>query len=391
MRVMLRYRTRKTQASNIDALCVARGASSTRLRCPIVFDAPRNTQYALRVFLSIILLVVVVGCRSTSPDPSPPAPALETWRGVHVPAWSDEQLGVLEQELPQFAADGVNVVVVEVDYNFDFKSHPELRPSRFVTRAKAREFAAAAKQLGIKVIPELNCLGHQSWAGSTSPLLAKYPKLDETPGKFMDNKGIYCRSWCPQNPEVYRIVFPLIDELADAFQADSFHVGMDEVFIIGDKSCPRCHDEDPAKLFAECVNRLHAHIVVERKMQMLMWGDRLLDAHTMGNHMYEESMNGTWPAVDMIPKDIIICDWHYDFHTNYPSVPFLLGKGFRVWPSGFRPLEATEAFSQFSLGQREQNKNVIGYLCTTWSASRTNIDLATWPPITQILPEWKNK
>jgi hypothetical protein len=343
------------------------------------------------LFFAIVLLLLATGCRNVAPNGSSPAPKVESWRGVHVPAWDDQQLDALDHELPQFAADGVNAMVIEVDCNFDFQSHPELRPAKFVTKAKAREFTAAARQLGIKVIPEFNCLGHQSWAGTTLPLLAKYPQLDETPGKFTDNKGIYCRSWCPQNPEVYRIVFPLIDEIADAFQADMFHVGMDEVFIIADKSCPRCHDEDPAKLFAECVNKLHEHIVGERKMQMLMWGDRLLNAHTMGNHMYEESMNGTWPAADMIPKDIIICDWHYDYHTNYPSVPYFLSKGFRVWPSGFRPLKATEAFSQFSLEQREQNRNVIGYLCTTWSESRTNGDLSTWPPIAQILPEWKNK
>lgn len=308
-----------------------------------------------------------------------------------MPVRDDKQLMALEGELPQLAADGVNVIVVEVNYNFDFKSHPELRLPEYITKAKAREFTAAARKLHIRVIPEFDCLGHQSWKGTTFPLLAKYPQLDETPGKFMDNQGIYCRSWCPQNPEVYKIVFPLIDEIADAFQAKMFHVGMDEVFIIGDQSCPRCHDQDPARLFAECVNKLHEHITGERKMQMLMWGDRLLDAYTMGNHMYEESMNGTWPAVDMIPRDIIICDWHYDYHTNFPSVPFFLSKGFRVWPSGFQPLAATKAFSDFSLAQRDHNKNVIGYLCTTWSVALTNGNLGTWPPVAQILPNWIGK
>jgi len=28
--------------------------------------------------------------------------------------------------------------------------------------------------------------------------------------------------------------------------------------------------------------------------------------------------------------------------STYPSVPLLLDKGFRVWPSGWQPLEATE-------------------------------------------------
>jgi hypothetical protein len=336
--------------------------------------------------LSLFLLAVAC-CRAAPPNVLPPD---ETWRGVHEHIQTDKQLGEVEKQLPKFAAAGVNVFVIQVDYAFDFKSHPELRGKYYITKAKAREFTAAARRVGIRVIPELDCLGHQSGGSRTYPLLVKYPQLDETPGQFPGNKGIYCRSWCPQNPQVYKLIFPLIDELADAFQATAFHVGMDEVFIIGDKSCPLCHDQDPAKLFAECVNKLHQHIVVERNMQMLMWGDRLLDAHTMGNHMYEESMNGTWPAVDIIPKDIIICDWHYLNQTNYPSVPFFLNKGFRVWSSGFDPLDATEAFSKFSLEQRQKNKNVIGYLCTTWSRAYTN-DIAAWPPVTEILPQWEDK
>ena len=34
------------------------------------------------------------------------------------------------------------------------------------------------------------------------------------------------------NPKTNEIVFALIDELIDAFQAKAFHVGMDEVFLL---------------------------------------------------------------------------------------------------------------------------------------------------------------
>src|ERR1051325_10260957 len=71
------------------------------------------------------------------------------------------------------------------------------------------------------------------------------------------------------------------DELADAFDANAFHAGMDEVFIIGSEFCPRCKGKDPAKLFAKAVNDLQTHIVDERKLQMLIWGDRLLDAKAL--------------------------------------------------------------------------------------------------------------
>ena len=345
----------------------------------------RNLSLCTGLFLAG-LLVLAAGCRTPSGAPK----TAEAWRGLHVPVFSDRELSKLEDELPRLAADGVNVLVIQTDYHFDFQSHPELRAQEFITRAKAREFAGAARKLGIRVIPELDCLGHQSWGATTDPLLAKYPQFDETPGQFPGNQGIYCRSWCPQSPGLNQIVFALIDELTDAFQADAFHVGMDEVFIIASEHCPRCHGEDPAKLFAKQVNALHRHIVGERRLTMLMWGDRLLDARTMGYGRWESATNGTAPAVDMIPKDIILCDWHYREQTNYPSVPFLLQKGFRVWPSGFQPLAAAKAFSEFSLAQRRENPRVIGYLCTTWSKARTE-DLAAWPPITDVLAEWKNQ
>jgi hypothetical protein len=335
-------------------------------------------------FICIGLIALASGCRT----PSAVSAGVETWRGVHVLVGNDQELTTLESQLPKLAAVGANVVVVRVGYNFDFQSHPELRAADFVTKARAREFAGTARKLGIQVIPEFNCLGHQSWSSNTAPLLTRYPQFDETPGQFPGNKGIYCRSWCPQSPGLNEIIFALIDEEADAFQARAFHVGMDEVFLIGDEHCPRCHDKDPAELFARTVNDLHEHIVGKRKMEMLMWGDRLLEAQAMGYGKWDASANGTARAVDLIPKDIVVCDWHYRPYATFPSVPFLLGKGFRVWPSGFQPLEATKKFSAFSRAQRQQNPRVVGYLATVWGRSGTE-DLTTWPPVTEILTEWK--
>ncbi len=331
------------------------------------------------------LIALASGCR-TQPAGLPHA---NTWRGVHVIIGNDKELSALEKQLPKLAQDGANVLVIEISYSFDFKSHPELRTANFVTRARAREFTSSARKLGLEVIPEFNCLGHQSWSSNTAPLLTRYPQFDETPGQFPDNQGIYCRSWCPQAPGLNKIIFALIDEEADAFQARAFHVGMDEVFLIGSEHCPRCHGEDPAELFAKAVHDLHDHIVGERKMEMLMWGDRLLNSKAMGYGRYDAAMNGTERAVDLIPKDIIICDWHYRPWPTFPSVPFLLEKGFRVWPSGFQPLESTKKFSEFSLEQRKKNPRVIGYLCTTWGRAKT-VDITEWPPITEILLEWNH-
>ena len=308
------------------------------------------------------------------------------WRGVHLTAGSDRQVDELIDEMAKLASVGVNVVVLEVNYSLDWQSHPELRPTQFVSKERAIKLVDEAHNYNIRLIPQLNCLGHQSWSKVTAPLLTKYPQFDETPGQYPENKDIYCRSWCPRNPEVNKVVFALIDELIDTFQADAFHVGMDEVFLVGSEFCPRCRGADPAQLFAQAVNDLHQHIVNKRGLEMLMWGDRLLDSKALGYSEWEAARNGTQGAVKLIPKDIIICDWHYGKQKDYPSVKFLLDEGFRVWPAGWQPVDASKAFSSFS--RQINDPRLLGYLCTVWGKAKIP-QVAEWPPVMDVLHDWE--
>jgi hypothetical protein len=223
----------------------------------------------------------------------------------------------------------------------------------------------------------IDCLGHQSWAKHTGRLLTAHPELDETPGKYPNNVGLYCRSWCPLNPDTSKIVFPLIDELIDAFSADAFHVGMDEVFIVGSDDCPRCKGHDTGELFAKQINDLHDHLVTTRKVEMMMWADRLIDAKALGYSKWEASTNGTHRAIDKIPRDIVMCDWHYEKQAQYKSIPIFLEKGFRVWPSGWHNEQAAEMLMDVSLATK--NPLMVGYLSTTWGKVKSD-QLDTFPP-----------
>ncbi len=268
---------------------------------------------------------------------------------------------------------GFNVLVLEVGYDFQFQSHPELE-TRGLSRAQARELAAACRAHGIRLIPLMNCLGHQSWGARPGALLAKYPQFDETPGIPYDDKDIYCREWCPSHPDVNKIVFELIDELIDAFEADAFHVGMDEVFLIGDKHCPRCQGRDVADLFAKVVIELHDHLVKEKGVEMLMWSDRLLDSKATGYGRWEASDTGSHRAIERLPKDIILCDWHYELPAVYqqmgqeqpfPSVQFFQDHGFRVLPAPWRNPEAAVAFLR--VAKQGATDRMLGVLFTGWS------------------------
>jgi hypothetical protein len=303
-----------------------------------------------------------------SADEPPKQAAIAPWRGVHLLASGRVDVPLLSRAIAEgLAPIGVNVLILEVNYNFRFKSHPDLANPSGISLDDARALAEVCRKNGVRLIPGFNCLGHQSWARQTHALLKKHPELDETPEVPADNKGIYCRSWCPLNPAVNPIVFALIDELVDAFQADAIHVGMDEVFLIASPKCPRCKDKKPAEAFARAVNDLHKHLVTEKNLTMLMWADRLLDGKATGYGKWEASENGTAPAIDLIPKDVVLCDWHYEVRSSYPSVHLFQEKGFRVWPSTWRDSKAALAFQADA--RRGATDRMIGHLCTTWSNS----------------------
>jgi len=59
-----------------------------------------------------------------------------------------------------------------------------------------------------------------------------------------------------------------------------------------------------------------------------MWGDRFLDGNATGLGQWSASKTGTAPAVDMVPRDIMICDWHYN--EAVPTAAYFAFKGFHV-------------------------------------------------------------
>ncbi len=234
----------------------------------------------------------------------------------------------------ELAPRRVNTLILRVDYNYQFDSHPELRDPEPLSREQVKQLVAACRANGIRVIPQINLLGHQSWSSTLGNLLRVYPDFDETPHVQMPAKyqwpnpeGLYCKSYCPLHPKVHDVVFAVMDEICDVFETDAFHAGMDEVFYIGDDKCPRCSGRDKAELFAGEVRMLRDHLA-DKGRSLWIWGDRLIDGKTTGLGIWEASFNNTHRAVDMIPKDVIICDWHYE-RPDQTAVYFAM-KGFKV-------------------------------------------------------------
>lgn len=320
-------------------------------------------------WLGLVALVCSASLPAAEPIPAQApggGPTMLPVRGLHCFAPSKADAALCEKFIREvLPKEGVNTLILEFGYSYAYRSHPELGDPDALDAQAVRRLVAACKDAGVSLIPQFNCLGHQSWAKSTFALLKKHPEFDETPHVPADNHGIYCREWCPLHPEVHRIVFDLIDELADACEADAVHVGMDEVFLIGDPKCPRCGGKDKAELFAAEVRTLRDHLA-EKKRTLWMWGDRFLDGKATRIGKWEASENGTHPAIDRVPKDIVVCDWHYEKAHETPG--HFVAKGFPVVSCPWK--KPAVALGQLKIQQSLANSDgpgrPLGMLQTTW-------------------------
>ncbi|NQU53828.1 MAG: family 20 glycosylhydrolase [Bacteroidetes bacterium] len=221
---------------------------------------------------------------------------------------------------------GVNLLVVRMNYSYQWESHPEL--AGVFSKQNALKLKNVCAENGIELVPLINCLGHQSWGTNYGTLLNAYPHFEENPGDKINADDFYCRSYCPLHPEIHPVLFDLFDEIIDVLEPKYFHVGMDEVFILGEDSCKNgCAGQNKATLFADEVNRLHNYLD-SKNVKTWMWGDRLIDGESTGLGMWQASINETHPAIDLISKEITICDWHYKTITK--TAGMFANKGFDV-------------------------------------------------------------
>ena len=326
---------------------------------------------SLRNLVFILLILPGITTSQQPLDSVFPVRALSI--AVPTPALLDSFVNFINTDL---ASKKVNHIIIRIDYNFQYKSHPELVGQNALSLNQVKRIVGACKKNNITVIPQINLLGHQSWAGELGKLLQVYPQFDETPHvkmpenyKWPNEDGLYCKSYCPLHPEVHNVVFDLVDEICEAFETKAFHAGLDEVFYIGDDKCPRCKGLDKSVLFAQEVNRIRDHLF-QKGRELWIWGDRLIDGRSTGIGTWEASFNDTHRAVDMISKDVVICDWHYE-RPDKTAVYFAM-KGLRVISCGWRnpsnAVQQVQDMHRFRTGSTLQMKDrFLGVMETVWS------------------------
>ncbi|QGY42668.1 family 20 glycosylhydrolase [Maribellus comscasis] len=301
-------------------------------------------------------------------------------RGLCISAPSVEEVDTFVNFINnELAPAGLNLLILRIEYNYEYELHPELRSDNPLTKADVKRLVNVCRKNNIRLLPQVNLLGHQSWHGKAGKLLEVYPEFDETPDvklpehyEWPNADGLYCKSYCPLHPEVHDVVFDIVDEITDAFESDAFHAGMDEVFYIGHEQCPRCYGKDPAELFAGEVSKIRNHLK-ETGKELWIWGDRLIDGKTTGIGIWEASFNNTHRAIDMIPKDVVICDWHYE--RPDPTAVLFASKGLHVltcpWQNAENAVKQEEMTRNFiKTATKEMKPRYLGMLQTVWGSTK---------------------
>ena len=147
----------------------------------------------LTLALTALMLLIASGLAPADKTVTAPAaatdnpadnlsPASLPVRGLAIeapkPAGLDAFLKFIEEDL---VPAGFNLLILRVDWNYAYESHPELRDPNPLTRNDVKRIVALCQRSGIRLVPQINLLGHQSWANQTYALLREYPQFDETP------------------------------------------------------------------------------------------------------------------------------------------------------------------------------------------------------------------
>ncbi len=234
-----------------------------------------------------------------------------------------------------------------------------------------KEWVNYARSYGMEVVPEIKLLTHQE-----KFFQGHFPDL-------MFNKVTYD----PRQEAVYTDwVFPLLDEIITLINPRVIHIGHDEVvgWNLRHKLKTLNQGESmlPAELFLTDVLRVHSYLK-KRNIETWMWGDMLISPDEFPTMLDRHLHGGTGGygkiMRDKLPRDIVICDWHYfDDKSDFSSLSVMQKEGFRVIGATWKKSETILNFSRYAA-----EHSAYGMMATTWF----HVQKKEWDIVEKIIKE----
>ncbi|MGC9318509.1 MAG: family 20 glycosylhydrolase, partial [Armatimonadota bacterium] len=195
----------------------------------------------------------------------------------------------------------LNTLLVEMGDRFPFEGEHEVVTSpSALTRPQLRRIVDEARDLGLRIIPLVQSIGHLEWLLRHDDY-ADIREEDQVRAQL-----------CPSNERSLQVWAELTEQVIDFIgDVNALHIGADETRQLG--QCPRCaarvQEIGAGGIYVEHINRV-CEWLAEREIAPIMWDD-ILCAHP--------------DTTDRLHEAAQIMYWDY-WTTQEPS-PLLVARG----------------------------------------------------------------
>lgn len=283
-----------------------------------------------------------------------------------------ETLDYIKHFIDFISQFGYNTLVLYLEGRIKTKTFPFVLNGGSYKPEDMRKIVDYADRKGIDVIPVVSNFAHTEHFLQFKEMKNIAELREGKTGRF-DNT--FLSTVCPSKEETYRFFENYFQEIANIFPSSYFHAGNDEVWDIG--ICSLCRKriqkgETESEIFAKHLNRTYEIVVGKLGKKMIIWDDMF--------EYYPE-------ALQMIPRDIIMCSWHYDTFIDIPKTHFGNRKRFdplAIYDTfGFKyliaPREAHPG-NVITLTEYALNYKPLGGLLTIWEKGKSFM-LESYPNI----------
>jgi len=277
-------------------------------------------------------------------------------RGVKVMMPGPDEIKEFKEFIDMMTFFRHNVLMIEIGAAMEYKAHPEINegwveycefmseysgktkklqeftfPWRknsihcnngggtYLSQEVVRDIVQFCSDRNVEIIPEMPSTCHCDY------LLIRHPELAER------CEDPYPDTFCPSNPDSYKLLFELFDEVIDVFKPNIMNIGHDEYYSIN--VCDRCRKRiiSNADLLAEDINTIYNYLA-SKNVKTMLWCDKLMNIEEHQGHggalnyvhfawnpndVLLNIVRPTWEARNKIPKDIICLNWYLGFGEKY--------------------------------------------------------------------------
>lgn len=228
----------------------------------------------------------------------------------------------------------------------------------FYTQAQVKKLVAYAAEKGITIIPEIEFPGH------SEEVLAVYPELSCTGIPYSQGE------FCIGNPETFKFMKNVLDEVLTLFPSEYIHIGGDEANMKHWEKCPKCQAlkqqeelKDEHELQSYGIRQLDEYLQAKGR-KLIGWDEILEGGLTKGATVmsWRGEEGGIKAAnaghdVIMTPQTPLYFD---SYQTDPRTQPEAIG--------GYVTIDQVYAYNPVPKGvDKENEKHILGAQANLWT------------------------